>query len=119
MSKLLVMSLSVGASIGYLLPEEATRWEAIKAAAAAGFAVAMGLVWWELQHAQPEAAADGAGEEAAGADTGAGGAAGSQSRSCQTDPVPGLSPLPLPIAAGTWRAVAPPDNPAPDGDAVE
>ena len=114
MSKLLVMSLSVGASIGYLLPEEASRWEAIKAAAAAGFAVAMALVWWELQHAQPEAAANAAGEEAAGTDTGAGGADASQSRSCQTDPVPGLSPLPLPVAAATWRVVEPSD-----GDAVE
>ena len=80
----------------------------------------MALVWWELQHAQPEAAAGVAGEETAGADTGAGGAAGSQSRSCQTDPVPCLSPLPLPAAAAaTWRVVTPPDNPAPDGDAVE
>ena len=32
---------------------------------------------------------------------------------------PPLSPLPLPAAAATWRVVTPPDNPAPDGDAVE
>eukprot|EP01043_Picozoa_sp_COSAG02_P009045 COSAG02_NODE_301_length_25237_cov_19.918490_6_plen_134_part_00 len=41
------LSLGFGLSIGYLLPEEATRWEAVKLAAAVGFCFAMLLLSYD------------------------------------------------------------------------
>ncbi len=43
----LFLSLGFGLSIGYLLPEEATRWEAVKLAAAVGFCFAMLLLSYD------------------------------------------------------------------------
>ena len=43
----LCLSLGFGLSIGYLLPEEATRWEAVKLAAAVGFCFAMLLLSYD------------------------------------------------------------------------
>ena len=84
---ILCLSLGVGLGIGALLPEEATRWEAVKLAAAVGLCFAMMLLTYEHHFGDggPEAGAE---PPKADAQRGALMEAGTQ-----TDAVAGLVPL--------------------------
>ena len=55
---ILCLSLGVGLGIGALLPEEATRWEAVKLAAAVGLCFAMMLLTYEHHFGDGGAGAD-------------------------------------------------------------
>ena len=84
---ILCLSLGVGLGIGALLPEEATRWEAVKLAAAVGLCFAMMLLTYEHHFGDGGAEADSESKKA-DAQRGALMEAGTQ-----TDAVAGLVPL--------------------------
>ena len=84
---ILCLSLGVGLGIGALLPEEATRWEAVKLAAAVGLCFAMMLLTYEHHFGDGGAGAD---SESTKADAQRGAL---MEAGTQTDAVAGLVPL--------------------------
>ena len=92
-SAVLVLSLACGLGIGYLLPEEATRWDAVKLAFSVGLCVAMLLLTYEHHFGTAQAAAQREPASTAAARPPGGSPPETTHAGAQTDDVAGLVPL--------------------------